>query len=74
MKSELVIKESLLVWRQDGEKASAERCGGLEEGKTERVSHLAFPFCVFAAPPPALPVLATQARKKQEIMVLYMVI
>lgn len=47
-------------------KSKRERCGGLEEGKTEGVSHLAFPFCVFAAPPPALPVLATQARKKQE--------
>ena len=48
---------------QDTEKTSAETGGGLEEGKTEGVS---FPFCLFAAPPPALFVLATQARKKQE--------
>ena len=45
------------------EKTSAERGGGLEEGKTEGVS---FPFCLFSAPPPVLFVLATQARKKQE--------
>ena len=45
------------------EKTSAERRGGLEEGKTDGFF---FPFCLFAAPPPALFVLATLARRKQE--------
>ena len=47
---------------QDGKKQAPKGVGDWRRGKRR----VFFPFCLFAAPPPALFVLATLARRKQE--------